>query len=147
YVFGNLFEQSIEEIWGSERAQWYRRQIPAQCLECIEFSRCRGGARSVTVEYGLEGDRLMKEPIRQPVAETIELDPAWKPIPYFTVREESFGYLLCRLNWSVPVTHDARPLLEAINGQNTVERLYQEFGEDGLQLLGHLYREDCIGFE
>ncbi len=120
YTFGNLFEQSIEEIWQSEKAQWYREQVPEPCLECVELPRCRGGCRSVTIEYGLEGDRLMKDPIREAPVETIELNPEWKPVPYFTVREESFGYLLCRYDWSVPVTRDAKLLVDAIDGEHTL---------------------------
>ena len=147
YTFGNLFEQSIETIWQSEKAQWYREQVPEKCLECAELPRCRGGCRSVTVEYGLEGDRLMKEPIRQAPAETIELNPDWKPVPYFTVREESFGYLLCRYDWSVPVTPDAKPFVDAINGEHTLAELQNQFGDEALDFIGHLYREGCIGFE
>ncbi len=147
YVFGNFFEQSIEEIWQSDRAQWYRNQVPENCLECIELSRCRGGCRSVTIEYGLEGDRLMQAPIREAPSETIELNPEWKVIPYFTIREEPFGYLLARYNWSVPVTHDAKALVDAINGENTLAQLQHQFGGEALNFVGHLYREGCIGFE
>jgi radical SAM protein with 4Fe4S-binding SPASM domain len=147
YIFGNIFEQSIEEIWQSEKAQWYRSQLPEKCLECIELPRCRGGARSVTVEYGLEGDHLMKEPIQEVTPETLKLDPDWIPVPYFTVREEPFGYLLCRVNWSVPVSHTAKSIVDAINGQNTLGQLQRQFGDEAFHLVGYLYREDCIGFE
>lgn len=147
YTFGNLFEQSIEEIWQSDKAQWYRRQIPEACLECVELPRCRGGCRSVMIEYDLESDPLMKEPIREAPTETIELHPAWKPIPNFTVRQESFGYLLCRYDWSVPVTHEAKPVIDAINGENTLDQLHKQFGEAGLDLIGQLYREGCLEFE
>ncbi len=146
-VFGNLFEQSIEDIWQSEYAHWYRSQIPDRCLECVELPRCRGGARSVMIEYGLEGDRLMKEPIREAEVETLEFNPQWRPVPFFTVRPQPFGYLLARLNWSVPVTHDARPLIDAIDGYHTLSQLQEQFGDGTLEFLAHLYREDCIGFE
>jgi radical SAM protein with 4Fe4S-binding SPASM domain len=145
YTFGNLFEQSIEEIWQSERARWYREQIPAPCLECVELPRCRGGCRSVTVEYGLDGDRLMKTPLREPISDTLELDPAWIPQPYFTVRGEPFGYLLCRVNWSIPVTHAAGPLLDALDGAHTFADLHARFGDAGLALLGQLYRDGFLG--
>ena len=89
----------------------------------------------------------MQEPIREATPKTIELDPEWKPIPYFTVREEPFGYLLCRYDWSVPVTHDAKPLVDAINGETTLAQLQHQFGNDVLDFVGHLYREGCVGFE
>jgi len=147
YTFGNIFEQSIEDIWQSEKANWYRAQVPEACLECLELPRCRGGCRSVTIEYGLEGDRLMKTPITEIQEEEIELHPDWKPFPNFTIREESFGYLLCRYDWSIPVTSDAKPLLDAINGNNTLAQLQEQFGESGLELLGHLYHENCLEFK
>ncbi len=147
YVFGNIFEQSVEDIWRSEKAQWYRRQIPADCHKCVALPRCRGGCRSVSIEYGLGRDRLMKEPIVQAPAETMTLAPSLKPVPHFNIRQEPFGYLLTRYNWSVPVAPEAKPLLDAINGENTLAWLQTQFGEDALDFIGHLYRERCIGFE
>ena len=147
YAFGNLCEQSIEAIWRSERAQWYRQQLPEKCLECVELPRCRGGCRSVTVEYELTGDPLMQEPIHTTEPETLELDPAWKPAPFFNIRPEPFGYLLARYNWSVPVTHEAKALVEAINGQTTLAQLHRQFGDEVLDFIGQLYREGCVGFE
>ena len=146
YRFGNLFEQSLEEIWQSEDIRWYRQQIPKACFTCAELSRCRGGCLSVIVEYGLEKDRLMKEPIRELRPDTIELAPDWKPVPYFTVRQESFGYLLARYNWSVPVSSEAKPLLDAINGNHSLIQLQDRFGDDALEFIGQLYREGCLGF-
>ncbi len=147
YTFGNIFEQSIEEIWQSEQARWYRKQVPEKCLACVELSHCRGGCRSVTIEYGLEGDRLMKEPIREALAETLEFDPGWKPIPHFTIRKESFGYLLARVNWAIPITQDAKPIVDAIDGEHTLAHIQQQFGDDALDIVGQLYKEGCIGFE
>lgn len=147
YLFGNLFERSVEDIWQSEQAAWYRSQIPQQCLECVELTRCRGGARSVTVEHGFEGDRLMKAPLQTSPVETLEFDPEWKLLPYFTVREQPFGYLLCRVNWAVPVAHEAKPIVDAMNGGTSLGQLYQQFGDEALVFVGHLYKEGCIGFE
>lgn len=92
-------------------------------------------------------DRLMKEPIRETATETILLDPELKPIPYFRIRKETFGYLLARYNWSVPVSYEAKPFLDAINGENTLRQLQKKFGDEALNFAGYLYREGCIGFE
>jgi len=48
YTFGNLFEQSIADIWQSQQAQAYRTQIPSNCLSCVKLAHCRGGAKSIT---------------------------------------------------------------------------------------------------
>ena len=123
YTFGNIFDQRIEDIWQSEKAVWYREQLPEACLSCVELPRCRGGARSVTIEYGLQGDPLMKSPIQEPVHETVELHPDWKIIPNFTIREETFGYLLCRMNWAVPVSADAKPIRHCVSFSSVLERI------------------------
>lgn len=146
YTFGNIFEQSIEDIWHSEKAQWYRQQIPAECLECAEISRCRGGARAVIVEYGLAKDPLMREPIRTAEPQALNLNPAWKVVPHFTIREEAFGFLLCRVNWSLPVSHAAKPMLDALNEAWNLAEVHAKFGDAGLDLIGQLYREGFLEF-
>ena len=147
YTFGNIFEQSIEEIWQSEKANHYRHQIPEQCHECVELPRCRGGEKSVSIEHGFGKDRLMKEPIRNAEPEPIVLDPDFRPVPHFRVRKEFFGYLVTRYNWSVPVTEEAKPVLDAINGQHTLLEIQEKFGNEALELIGHLYQQGCVGFE
>lgn len=147
YVFGNIFEQTIEDIWESPRAQWYRDQIPLACLQCAEVNRCRGGAKSVTIEHNLQKDFLMTKPIQRAKPAKVVLADDWKPIPYFRVREERFGYLVARYNWSVPVTSDAKPILDAIDGENTLAELHERFGDSAMEFIGQLYEEKCIGFE
>jgi len=146
-VFGNIFEQPITETWQSEQAQEYREQIAPACLECVELSRCRGGDRSATLELGRQQDSLMTAPVRDAVPEAIQLDPSWKPVARFRVRQESFGYLVTRYNWSIPVAFTAKPLLDAVNGKNTLAEIQEQFGNKGLDLIGRLYQEDCLVFE
>ena len=146
-VFGNIFEQSITEIWQSEQARQYRQQIAPACLKCVELSRCRGGDRSVALEQGVAQDPLMTGPIREAEPTTIQLDPTWRPIARFRLREESFGYLVTRYNWSVPFAFAAKPVLDAVNGKNTLVEIQDRFGDEALDLIGRLYQEDCLGFE
>ena len=146
-VFGNIFEQSITEIWQSEQAQQYRQQIAPACLQCVELSRCRGGDRSDALEQGRAQDPLMTGPIRETEPTTIQLDPSWKPVARFRLREEPFGYLVTRYNWSVPVAFAAKPVLDAVNGKNTLVEIQDRFGDEALDLIGRLYQEDCLGFE
>jgi len=147
YVFGNIFKQSIEGIWTSERAHFYRQQIPKACFECMELSRCRGGEKRFQGGERFAKDPLMKDPIREAGEETFMFDPEMRPVPCFRVREEPFGYLLCRYNWPVPVSCEAKPVLDAINGKNPLAQLQKQFGDEALDFVGHLYRERCVGFE
>ena len=88
----------------------------------------------------------MKAPILEQKPETLELDPEWKVFPHFTVRPEPFGYLLARVNWSVPVTRDAKPLVDMIDGTHTLEEFHTRFGDEALDFIGHLYQEGCVEF-
>ncbi|WP_339138411.1 MAG: radical SAM protein [Candidatus Electrothrix sp. GW3-4] len=146
-VFGNIFEQPMTEIWQSEQAQQYRQQIAAACLQCLELARCRGGDRSAALEQGEKQDLLMTGPICTAEPETLRLDPSWKPVARFRIREEAFGYLVTRYNWSVPVAFAAKPVLEAVNGEKTLAEIHKDFGDEALELIGRLYQENCVGFE
>ncbi|MCI5134264.1 MAG: radical SAM protein [Candidatus Electrothrix sp. AW2] len=146
-VFGNIFKQSITEIWLSKQAQEYRQQIAPACLDCTELSRCRGGDRSVALEQARKKDPLMTEPICDVKPKTVHLDPSWKPIARFRIREESFGYLVTRYNWSIPVAFTAKPILDAVNGKKTLADIQEQFGDEGLDLIGRLYQEDCLIFK
>jgi radical SAM protein with 4Fe4S-binding SPASM domain len=144
-VFGNIFQQSITEIWQSEQAQTYRQHIAPACLQCPAVSRCRGGDRSFALELGLEQDPLMTGPIQENEP-AIQLDPSWRPVAEFRIREEPFGCLVMRYNWSVPVDFTAKPVLDALDGQRTLAELVEQFGEQGLELIARLYQEHCISF-
>lgn len=61
--FGNLLEQDLPTLWRSPGAELYRMSFSMDCLQCKAFSRCRGGAKSITLQFGLEKDRLMNEPL------------------------------------------------------------------------------------
>lgn len=148
YVFGNIFEQSIQDIWASEKAQWYRAQIPQACSECALLSRCRGGEKRVIGKNSyVEKDRLMTEPVVKAEPETLTLDPDFKPVPNFRIRQEPFGYLLTRYNWSLPISPQAKPIIDAIDGGHTLAQIQEKFGDDALNFLGLLFQEHFIGFD
>ncbi|CAK8717415.1 hypothetical protein KKHLCK_06570 [Candidatus Electrothrix laxa] len=90
---------------------------------------------------------MMTTPVCEAEPEAIHLDPSWKPIIRFRIREEPFGYLVTRYNWSVPVAFAAKPVLDAVNGKNTLAEIQECFGDEALDLIGRLYQEDCLGFE
>lgn len=144
FAFGNIFDQPIEDIWRSESANLYRRQINELCLDCVEISRCRGGEKSLAIEYSLENDHLMREPIYQNLKDPIILDPQAKIFPNFKVKNERFGYLLTRYNWSVPVSSDAKPLIDEILNRPTISSFYAQYGDDALNLIIQLYKEGCV---
>ena len=147
YTFGNLFNESIENIWQSEKARQYRTFVNASCLNCLEFSHCRGGERSEIVEYGLKQDKLMTHPIVNQGHEPIILNPTWKPVPIFQIRKGISGLVLTRYNMSIPVALEIQPLLDIIDGQHTLSEIEECFGDSAIEVIGYLYKRDFIEFD
>jgi radical SAM protein with 4Fe4S-binding SPASM domain len=57
--FGNIFEDSLKNIWQSPQAELYRRRTTEACRNCAAFAYCRGGAKSVWARQ----DKLMRLPL------------------------------------------------------------------------------------
>ena len=147
YVFGNIFNQSIEEIWQSEKAKLYRNFLNKDCLQCKVLSSCRGGERSEIIEYGLSKDRLMKKPITKTKKRSLVLNPYWKPYPLFRIKKSKSGYVITRHNISMPVDTELKPVLECINGDLSIAELNHSFGDSLLKVLGILYDNGYIEFK
>ncbi|MDU9051147.1 MAG: radical SAM protein [Candidatus Electrothrix sp. Rat3] len=149
YVFGNLFEDSIETIWKSKEAESYRNALPDTCLQCVALPQCRGGYRLPTEkEQAFQPDRLMREPLTQVPVHQVDLNLQWKPIPLFkNIRKEGFGYLITRYNYSIPASEHAYPLLTKIDGTMTLAQLEDQFGTDCLDFIGYLYQNRFVHFQ
>lgn len=146
-ICGNLLEQSIEEIWhGSEMQRW-REMIPAQCYDCLEFPKCHGGCRAVAMVHGLEKDPLIGKPIlekaQEPSEELVLYERAY-PVGHFAMRPEPFGYMLVRGNRVTPVRHQAKPILDALDGCSTLRQIEERFGQKALDFVGSLYQKGFV---
>ena len=139
YVFGNIFHQSIEEIWQSKKAMDYRKFLNKNCLQCKKLSSCRGGEKSEIIEYELSKDRLMRKPITTTERRSLVLNPDWKPYPLFRIRKSLSGCILTRQNISMPVDTALKPVLECIDGNMSVIDLKHRFGDSFLKVLGALH--------
>lgn len=144
YSFGNIFEFNLEQIWGSPAAHFYRKSLPDSCYQCDYLYRCRGGEKSLIIEYGLKSDTLMTAPIKKPSKISLEFNSQSIPVPNYRVRKESFGLLLFRYNWSIPLSGNAKPIIEAIDGDKAIGELYQLFGDPVLEIIAELYEQNFL---
>jgi radical SAM protein with 4Fe4S-binding SPASM domain len=150
-AFGNLFEYSIEELWHSEQARWWRNLIPQACYQCAEFDRCRGGCKAMALQLDKGQDPLM----RSPLVKQLRLDTPRKltlyekavPLKNFTMRREEFGLLLVNRSRVLPVTLSTEPLLDRLDGAHSLRAIEQEFGQEGLNFVGRLYLDGLVHFE
>jgi radical SAM protein with 4Fe4S-binding SPASM domain len=145
-IAGNLLEQPLEEIWFSSTMQRFRDAIPPQCHQCSAFAVCRGGCKALAMDLGVEKDPLATDPLstsdRTP--SPIRLHPDMRPVGRFVVRPEEWGLVLLCGNTVFPVRPEAAPILEALDGQSTLEEIGQIFGPPALSLVGSLYQRGLI---
>jgi radical SAM protein with 4Fe4S-binding SPASM domain len=147
-TFGNLFECSIEELWRSEKARWWRGLIPQACYQCAEFDSCRGGCKAMALKLDKKRDPLMRAPLvsklRHHVPRRLTLYEKAIPLKNFVMRREEFGLLLVNRSRVLPVDAIAEPLLDMLDGTHSLRAIEQQFGQVGLNFVGILYQEGLV---
>ena len=147
-VLGDLFSQSIQDIWQGEAAAQWRKRIPTMCGTCAEFVRCRGACKAMAHHLQCDKDPLMRQPLQGPLPtdgpRRIRLYAEARPEPNFTLREEGFGYLLINRNQIVSAKKEARPLLDRLDGTTTMQQIEREFGQPGLAFIALLFNRGLV---
>jgi len=147
-TFGNLFDQSIKEMWDSEQARQWRNLIPQACYQCAEFDRCRGGCKAMALHSHNEQDPLMRQPLAEELPRDgprkLTLYEEAKPVKNFRMRREDFGLLLVNRSRVLPVSFAAEPLLDALDGVHSLRAIERQFGQEGVNFVGQLYTEGLV---
>ncbi len=147
-ILGDLFEKDIFEIWQGPAAQVWRDLIPPDCHICAEFTRCRGGCKALAHHLGCPIDPLVRRPLEQPLASDQprheQLYARARPRVNFTLRQESFGYLLVNRNQIVPVSLHAQPILDSLDGNTTLQQIRERYGDRGLQFVASLFYKGLL---
>jgi radical SAM protein with 4Fe4S-binding SPASM domain len=146
---GNLLEQEVAEIVDSPAFASWNNLIPSGCMECAVYSRCHGGCRAQAMLLGAEKDDLIRKPLDtdpNPLPEMI-LPGGARPSARFEKRGESFGWLLIRGGRVQPVSMDAEPLIEKLDGSLTLSEIERCFGHEGLSLVGLLLSKGLVALE
>lgn len=148
HILGNLFSQSITNIWRSQSASQWRALIPPACKTCAEFLRCRGACKAMACHLQRDKDPLIRRPLQHPLPMTkpsqIQLYADARPEPNFTLRKEVFGYLLINRNQIIPVKTEAKPLLDTLDGTTTLRQLQHDFGQPGLAFVAYLFNKGLV---
>lgn len=145
---GNLLTQPLAELWHAPVMERFRESIPAACHHCKAFATCHGGCRALALEMALPADPLAHPgaPVEILPSEPIRLSPDWRPTAHYEIRPEAWGLVLLQGNQLLPLHPDARQLLQALDGQQTVAELHAQFGPPMLALLGALMRHHMLTF-
>jgi radical SAM protein with 4Fe4S-binding SPASM domain len=143
-LVGNLFEQSLQDLWHSETMDDWRNLMPSPCKGCSEFGVCHGGCRAL-IEIR-QKDPLVRIPLSAytSCSETITLYEKSRPILNCSVQSEVFGFSLIHGHQLVQVTKVAEPLLASLAGTTTLEEVKSSFGQEGLDFVGTLYAKGLL---
>jgi len=148
HILGDLFSQSIADIWHGEAASRWRALIPPTCKTCAEFVRCRGACKAMAHHLRRDRDPLIRGPLRHPLPinspSQIQFYADARPEANFVLRKEDFGYLLINRNQIVPVKPEAKPLLDALDGTTTMRQLQSDFGQPGLVFVAYLFNKGLV---
>jgi radical SAM protein with 4Fe4S-binding SPASM domain len=144
FEIGDILTTSMEEIWRGETVDRWRGQLPEMCRQCTALDRCGGGCKANAQANGLTVDPLACGPsaidARTPDALQHSLPAGAFPRAEFSLREESFGYVLINRTHILKVAPTAKPFLEVLlRGDRTLAEIDAAFGHKVLNLVGLLY--------
>lgn len=144
---GSLIEKSLHEIWHGEVIQKWRNFIPSLCNRCSAYSSCHGGCRVAALKNGRQQDPLIRDPLpidHHNKSAEIEISKDASPVKCFKMRAEPFGYILVQNSHVIPVSREAKDILDMCNGNSKMHELYDLFGQDGINLVAKLHSQGMI---
>jgi radical SAM protein with 4Fe4S-binding SPASM domain len=140
-IIGNLFEHPLEMLWHSEAMQRWRSLTPQACFDCGAYEQCHGSCRALIELEGTASDPLMTLPL-QPDDRTCEvkLYRYAKPTLACEILPAQTGWVLFRGLSILPVLEDALPILNTLDGETTLQELYNVHGQECVDFVGELLR-------
>lgn len=147
-IGGNILTERIKDIWQGETFGRWRELLPNQCDACAKLEVCHGGCRAL-VEIR-SADPLIRRPLPASVESgpsELELYEASRPRLSCTVLEEPFGLALVKGQTIIPVTRQAQPILDYMDGRATLLQIQTAFGQAALDLVGTLYLRGLVTWQ
>ncbi len=147
-IFGNVLQQSLEEIWQNNTIARYLDQVPATCKNCIYAYTCPGGSRALANKLGLPQDPLIIKAIRRPREKKIEIHQGSVPLlnKFAKIRDEDFGCIIYDFNTMYPVSASKTWAEELFNLKQPVEALRKHYGNEVLEFIAALSDAGLVEF-
>lgn len=151
YTVGSILNTPIQVLWASEAIQLWRQGTPEPCRTCQMLDYCRGGCRANAQANQSEMDPLACTPFTEqaplpPIQHRLYAEA--RPRIHFTVREESFGFVLINRSQIFKIAHEGRPLLETLQRERiTLAEIENRFGQAALNFIGLLYDRRLVELE
>lgn len=147
---GSLLDEEIEALWQGEALRAWRERVPLACHACAQFGTCRGGCRATALQLGLAQDPLIAAPLTQETAlppTTLRLPRTARPRANFSLRQDGEVIFLFNRNRSLAVAALSLPVLQALDGSQTLEELGARFGPQALDFIGALLQQGLAQIE
>lgn len=147
---GNLFDKKLKVIWNSREMNEWRNMIAQDCYDCSALSICHGGCRAAAELQNLDYDPLKTRPFIEKLdlnQSHFEFHAQSKPLGNFKIKTESFGYVLIRKNIVLPVSFEAKPILDAIGEQKCLSDIKLLYGQKGLDFIGLLFQKGLLDIQ
>jgi radical SAM protein with 4Fe4S-binding SPASM domain len=147
-IFGNVLQQSLEEIWRGRKLERYLDQIPATCKECIYTYTCPGGSRALANKLRLPQDPLIGSAIRHPREKRIEIPRGSVPAlnKFARVRDEDFGSIIYDLNTIYPVAAPKVWVEDLFQREQPIEAIAERYGKPVLEFVAVLSDAGLVEF-
>jgi hypothetical protein len=91
--------------------------------------------------------RPLVEKLKRDVPRKLALYEKAMPLKNFVRLEEDFGFMLVNRSRVLPVDFAAEPLLDSLDGTHSLRTIEQQYGQEGLNFVGLLYREGLVRFD
>lgn len=150
-LFGNILENSMENIWKGKTAKKWRRNIPAECFACKFALLCAGACRAQAELRGQKKDSLITGTVfadKGSAPPQVTLDDDLMPQLGFSVRKEDKGRLIInKYNNFLFVNDKSFRIIDFIsNGRANLREVESRFGKSAISFLYALYVKDFISF-
>jgi len=147
-IFGNVLQQTMEEIWCQKAVARYLDEVPATCKDCIYAYTCPGGSRALVNKLGLPQDPLITKAIRRPHKTEIAIPRGGIPTlnKFAKIRQENFGCIIYDFNTMYPVEASSRWVEELFNRRQPMEKLTAAHGNTVLEFMAALNDAGLVEF-
>lgn len=143
-VAGSLLEHSLEELWHGQVMQRWRQRTPPACLTCGAYETCHGGCRALEELNQMTQDPLMRAPLMREEVYDVELYRLARPTLNCELLPAEPGWALTKGLSLLPITEEALPFVQSLDGTHTLQDLQAVYGQDALDFAGELLRRNYL---
>ncbi len=142
YQFGNIRENTFENVWHSEKAVKWRHDNVGICNDCSMAEKCLGGCQCNPVTKPPNFSEISESIVKK--KEEYYLFKGLRVFPLFDIEKGQNGVFLFNGKHVVCFNNSSLPFLEYLKKQSTLLQVKNMFGEEALNVVIDLYNDNLI---